>query len=545
MPASSTVSRSPTAPRRSCATACSSATTPSRSPPPTRTASSRIRRPATRGRSSSRSTRPRRRRRSTPARPGPPSSPRRPSSSAQTSSKPPSSAASTPIRSPRCESPVVLTGLGVGSHTFRVQATDAAGNLDLSAAERTWTVEAVPPQNTARRHRRGGRHRPGHHHLRDVDAEGTTTVETLADPPVLPAGYLDTRRHVLRHHHHRELQRPRDGLPADRRRGRSGPPAPPRRRGVGRHHPERRRQRGLRPGRDALAVRGRDRHRGGRARHDDRLRPGIDQPERDGDLPLLGRCRRSPPSSARSTAGRRGRRASRRTCSRASTSAPTRSRSAPRQSPASSRPRPPSLPGPSWRRHDDRLRAPLPRRAAPPPTSASPRTTSRPPTSARSTARRSAPASRTYILEGLTVGPHELRVRAVSGAGTLDATPAVHTWTVEGPDTTIDSGPLEPTWAETATFTFSSNEHDRDLRVHARQRHLRLVRVAVRDQRPDPGDPRAARPRDEHRRRRRPDARQLPLDDHRLPRDDAADLPEQPDRRSRTRPSPSAARRPA
>jgi hypothetical protein len=39
-----------------------------------------------------------------------------------------------------CASPQSYTGLGDGSHTFRVRATDAAGNTDPTAAERTWTV---------------------------------------------------------------------------------------------------------------------------------------------------------------------------------------------------------------------------------------------------------------------------------------------------------------------------------------------------------------------------------------------------------------------
>jgi hypothetical protein len=49
-----------------------------------------------------------------------------------------------------CSSPVTLTGLATGSHTFSARATDAAGNTDASPATRTWTVEAVvvtPPPN--------------------------------------------------------------------------------------------------------------------------------------------------------------------------------------------------------------------------------------------------------------------------------------------------------------------------------------------------------------------------------------------------------------
>ena len=45
-----------------------------------------------------------------------------------------------------CSSPATHSGLAVGSHTFRVQATDAAGNTDATPAEQSWTVE--PPPDT-------------------------------------------------------------------------------------------------------------------------------------------------------------------------------------------------------------------------------------------------------------------------------------------------------------------------------------------------------------------------------------------------------------
>ena len=39
-----------------------------------------------------------------------------------------------------CSSPRTYTGLGVGMHTFRVRAIDAAGNMDSTAAVDTWRV---------------------------------------------------------------------------------------------------------------------------------------------------------------------------------------------------------------------------------------------------------------------------------------------------------------------------------------------------------------------------------------------------------------------
>jgi hypothetical protein len=44
-----------------------------------------------------------------------------------------------------CSSPRSYSGLSVGSHTFSVRATDAAGNTDGTPATQTWTVEAPPP----------------------------------------------------------------------------------------------------------------------------------------------------------------------------------------------------------------------------------------------------------------------------------------------------------------------------------------------------------------------------------------------------------------
>ena len=44
-----------------------------------------------------------------------------------------------------CTSPYSYQNLSDGSHTFTVQAKDAAGNLDQSPATYTWTIDTQPP----------------------------------------------------------------------------------------------------------------------------------------------------------------------------------------------------------------------------------------------------------------------------------------------------------------------------------------------------------------------------------------------------------------
>jgi hypothetical protein len=67
-------------------------------------------------------------------------------------------------------------------------------------------------------------------------------------------------------------------------------------------------------------------------------------------------------------------------------------------------------------------------------------------------------------LTGLATGVHTFEVRAVHPVGILDETPASYTWTVEAPadttppETTIDSGPADPTTETSASFTFSASE---------------------------------------------------------------------------------------
>jgi large repetitive protein len=65
---------------------------------------------------------------------------------------------------------------------------------------------------------------------------------------------------------------------------------------------------------------------------------------------------------------------------------------------------------------------------------------------------------RTYT--NLSDGEHTVRVRATDAAGNTDGSPASRTWTVDtiAPDTTIEDGPAALSNSASATFTFSSND---------------------------------------------------------------------------------------
>ncbi|MGB2952711.1 MAG: chitobiase/beta-hexosaminidase C-terminal domain-containing protein, partial [Gaiellaceae bacterium] len=47
-----------------------------------------------------------------------------------------------------CSSPAAYSGLADGTHTFRVRATDLAGNTDPTPATSTWTIDTVAPNTT-------------------------------------------------------------------------------------------------------------------------------------------------------------------------------------------------------------------------------------------------------------------------------------------------------------------------------------------------------------------------------------------------------------
>ena len=47
-----------------------------------------------------------------------------------------------------CTNPQSYTGLTAGSHTFQVHAIDPAGNVDATAASRSWVVDLTPPDTT-------------------------------------------------------------------------------------------------------------------------------------------------------------------------------------------------------------------------------------------------------------------------------------------------------------------------------------------------------------------------------------------------------------
>jgi hypothetical protein len=65
-----------------------------------------------------------------------------------------------------------------------------------------------------------------------------------------------------------------------------------------------------------------------------------------------------------------------------------------------------------------------------------------------------------HTYTGLSDGPHTFQVRAVDAATNVDPTPASFTWQVDttGPDTTITSGPADPTNSASGSITFTGSD---------------------------------------------------------------------------------------
>ena len=95
-----------------------------------------------------------------------------------------------------CGSPYELTQLALGEHTLTAAAIDVAGNVDETPANHTWTVVApLPPNTPTGTNVEVDLTLPGGAGtatltFATVTAAGYTTVEALATPPALPAGYL-------------------------------------------------------------------------------------------------------------------------------------------------------------------------------------------------------------------------------------------------------------------------------------------------------------------------------------------------------------------
>lgn len=67
------------------------------------------------------------------------------------------------------------------------------------------------------------------------------------------------------------------------------------------------------------------------------------------------------------------------------------------------------------------------------------------------------PCTSPLTYDGLTAGSHSFRVRATDAAGNTDATPAQRSFVVDGPDTTITSGPTGTIEATSASFAFTAS----------------------------------------------------------------------------------------
>jgi hypothetical protein len=98
-----------------------------------------------------------------------------------------------------CDSPKMFSGLGDGAHTFRVQAVDAAGNVDATPASYSWqitgvgpgTTDTTPPGNVKRLKRTVGYgslklswSRPSDSDFDHVEVFASTSAKSLPRTPV-------------------------------------------------------------------------------------------------------------------------------------------------------------------------------------------------------------------------------------------------------------------------------------------------------------------------------------------------------------------------
>jgi hypothetical protein len=278
-----------------------------------------------------------------------------------------------------CFSPEELTGLAVGSYTFKVQATDAAGNVDVTPAERTWTITEPVPPNTPTGSNVTVTLGTTSLTFAEVTIAGTTTVDAQATAPALPDGYVQTGALYYDVNTTAAFSAPVTACFA--------------------YDPM------------SLDEPVRLLHYDGAAWTDVTISAD----------PALGRvCGEVDSFSLFAVA-----------TGTASVVPETTIHS------------------------------------SPPATTVSATATfeflSNDPAATFECSLDSEPASwgsceERHVIEDVLAGSHELLVRAKNAAGTVDATPARHEWTVEPPDTTIDAGPAARTKNVDASFTFSSND---------------------------------------------------------------------------------------
>ena len=102
-----------------------------------------------------------------------------------------------------CSSPKEYLGLSNGSHTFQVRAIDAAGNVDLTPAERSWTVGNMPPTISSLKPAPGSATHDRTPHIsavvRDAETELTQSNITLkVDGSVKSFAYDGVRDRLVR-----------------------------------------------------------------------------------------------------------------------------------------------------------------------------------------------------------------------------------------------------------------------------------------------------------------------------------------------------------